>query len=187
MKQQIYVYLLGGLLITAFSITGCEPAEHDDAALTVEPEHDNAVAVLHPTEGSEVSGVVSFRREADGIRVTAEITGLPANSTHGFHIHEYGDCTAGDAISAGGHFNPHGMAHGGPDDDTRHVGDLGNIETDTEGVAVVDFLDDQLSFSGAENILGRGVIVHEGEDDLETSPTGEAGAREACGVIGVAE
>lgn len=143
-----------------------------------------AIAVLHPTKGSSVSGIVRFEVVEKGIRVVADVTGL-APGKHGFHIHEYGDCSSDDGSSAGGHFNPTGMPHGMPSGDKRHVGDLGNIVADSTGTAHLDYVDNQISFSGQNSIIGRGVIVHEKEDDLKTQPTGNAGARLACGVVGI--
>ena len=120
-----------------------------------------------------------------GVRVIALISGLEPNSKHGFHIHEYGDCSAVDATSAGGHFNPMNMSHGGPEDKMRHAGDLGNLVADENGNAAVDFLDPLLTLRGDESIIGLSVIVHKGEDDLKTQPTGNSGPRIACGVIGI--
>lgn len=145
-----------------------------------------AVAVLHATEGSEVSGTVTFTRDAAGIRVVADVEGL-SPGLHGFHIHEYGDCSAPDGTSAGGHFNPEGSPHGGPSDEERHVGDLGNLSADESGAAHYDRIDTHIEFSGTRSIVGRGMIVHAGEDDLTSQPTGNAGPRVACGVIGIAE
>ena len=144
-----------------------------------------AVAVLHPTEGSEVHGVVTFTGTDDGVKVTGEISGLTPG-LHGFHIHEFGDCSAADGKSAGGHFNPAGTEHGGPDSPEHHVGDLGNIEANEEGIATVDVTSKMIEFDGENSILGRGLIVHAGQDDLKSQPSGNAGGRVACGVIGVA-
>jgi Cu-Zn family superoxide dismutase len=146
-----------------------------------------AVAVLHPTEGSEVAGTVTFTKTDDGIRVQAEVMGLEPGTMHGFHIHEYGDCTAPDATSAGGHFNPEGVKHGGPMDEVRHVGDLGNLEVGEDGVGRTDYVDTHIAFYGKHSVIGRAVIVHAGKDDLTSQPTGAAGPRLACGVIGIAE
>lgn len=153
----------------------------------LQPDYDELVAVLHPTEGNEVNGVVRFTNTDDGVRVEGEIHGLDPNSNHGFHIHEFGDCTASDGSSAGGHFDPHGQPHAGPDDEERHAGDMGNITSDDNGTAEISYTDSVMAFSGEASILGRGVIVHAGEDDLESQPTGDAGDRLSCGVIGVAE
>jgi Cu-Zn family superoxide dismutase len=142
-----------------------------------------AVAVLQPTQGSVVKGSVSFFRAAGGMRVVARIEGL-APGLHGFHIHEFGDCSAPDGASAGAHFNPGGAPHAGPHDATRHAGDMGNVEADAKGIGVVDYVDSKASFEGESSILGRGVIVHANADDLKTQPTGNAGGRLACGVIG---
>ncbi len=151
-----------------------------------QPDYDELVAVLHPTEGNEVNGEVRFTQTNDGVTVEGEINGLDPNSTHGFHIHEFGDCSASDGTSAGGHYNPLDQPHGGPDDEERHVGDMGNINADDNGTAEISYTDPLMAFSGETSILGRGVIVHAGEDDLESQPTGDAGDRLSCGVIGVA-
>ena len=144
------------------------------------------IAVLHPTKGNAVSGIVKFEAAEGGVHVVADITGLTPGK-HGFHIHEFGDCSSDDGTSAGGHFNPNGMPHSMPASEQRHVGDLGNIEADKDGKAHLDYIDALISFSGKNSIVGRGVIVHEKEDDLKTQPTGAAGARVACGVVGIAK
>jgi Cu-Zn family superoxide dismutase len=137
---------------------------------------------LQPTTGNTVSGWVTFESMADHVHVKAEVKGL-APGRHGFHIHEKGDCSSGDGKSAGGHFNPAGAPHAGPDAATRHAGDLGNLEANEEGIARYDGMDFVIRLSGEQSILGKGVIVHAEEDDLTTQPTGAAGARLACGVI----
>ncbi len=149
-------------------------------------EINKAVAVLHPTRGNHVTGTVYFSRTPQGIQVTADVMGLNPGQ-HGFHIHEYGDCTAPDGTSAGGHFNPENQPHAGPDQAQRHVGDLGNIEADNSGNAHYERTDTHLKFDGRDSIIGRGVIVHAGVDDLVSQPSGNAGPRVACGVIGVAK
>ena len=145
-----------------------------------------AIAVLHPAQGADVHGTITFREVADGVRVEGEITGLTPG-THGFHVHEFGDCSAPDASSAGGHFNPTNQPHGAPDSRERHEGDMGNVEADSSGVAKVNYLDHVLSFVGANSLIGRAVIVHAKADDLKSQPAGDAGARVACGVIGWAK
>ncbi|REL29235.1 superoxide dismutase family protein [Rhodohalobacter sp. SW132] len=179
------------LTLITFSLilfAGC--AEQNNMNHQTEAENADfyeLVTVLHPTMGSQAEGVVRFYQTDEGIRVVAEISQLEPNSAHGFHIHEFGDCTAPDGTSAGGHFDPHDQPHAGPEDDERHVGDMGNLVADENGIADIDYVDPVLSFTGEDSILGRGVIVHAGEDDLESQPTGDAGARLACGVIGVAQ
>lgn len=145
-----------------------------------------AVAVLAPTKDSTVKGTLTFTRSVSGVAVTGEISGLKPG-THGFHIHEFGDCSAPDGASAGGHFNPTGQPHAAPSADARHVGDLGNIEAGADGVAKLAVNDTKLALEGESSILGRGVIVHTNADDLKTQPTGNAGGRLACGVVGVAK
>ncbi|EGN74274.1 Cu/Zn superoxide dismutase [Idiomarina sp. A28L] len=142
------------------------------------------IAVLRGTEGNEnIYGSVTFTQDADGVMVMAHVEGLPANSTHGFHVHEFGDCSAPDATSAGGHFNPYDRDHGAPDSDERHVGDLGNLDSDASGMAHLEQLDHKLSLTGEHRILGKAVVVHAQADDLSSQPVGNAGARIACGVI----
>lgn len=165
--------LCAGLLVIPLSARGQEP-------------EGRAIAVLHPTAGSAVSGTVTFTASGDDMKVVADITGLTPGK-HGFHIHEFGDCSSPEAKSAGGHFNPGGHHHGAPDSVDRHAGDLGNIEADAAGKAHLELHDKVIKLSGANSIIGHAVIVHEKADDLKTQPTGDAGGRVACGVIGVAK
>ena len=145
---------------------------------------NKAVCVLYPTQGNNVSGTITFTKTEQGVKVVADIQGL-AKGKHGFHIHECGDCTDADGTSAGGHFNPMGKSHGAPMDMMRHAGDMGNIEADDSGKAHLDYVDTTISLSGESSIIGHSIIVHKNEDDLKTQPTGNAGARVACGVIGI--
>ena len=149
-------------------------------------EQKEATAVVHlqPRSGSSVSGDVRFTQIGDVVRVTGEITGH-TKGPKGFHIHEKGDCSDDKGMSTGGHFNADKHKHGGPYDPTKHNGDLGNIVFDDKGVARINFTVGDISVSkdAANGIIGRAVIVHAAVDDLETDPTGNAGARVACGVI----
>ncbi|MDP4187695.1 MAG: superoxide dismutase family protein [Bacteroidota bacterium] len=145
-----------------------------------------AVCVLYPTENNQVSGIVTFTRVANGIKIVADVQGL-TKGRHGFHIHECGDCSSSDAISAGGHFNPEGQSHGSPNDKIRHAGDMGNLQADDTGKAHLEYIDHVISFSGRNSIIGRSVIIHMSEDDLKSQPTGNAGSRVACGVIGISK
>ncbi|MDQ6622244.1 MAG: superoxide dismutase family protein [Verrucomicrobiota bacterium] len=147
---------------------------------------EKAVAVLSPASDSKVMGTVTFTAAGDEVKVVADLTGLTPGK-HGFHIHEFGDCSDPKATSAGGHFNPTNHKHGAPADSDRHEGDLGNIEADASGKAHLEVTDKMLKLSGADSIVGHAVIVHEKADDLKTQPTGDAGGRVACGVIGVAK
>ncbi len=145
-----------------------------------------AVAVLHPTEGNKARGVVVFVQKNGYVEITGVVTGLTPGF-HGFHIHEFGDCSDPKALSTGGHYNPTNKPHGAPDSTERHVGDLGNIHADSSGKAIIRIQDKVISLNGPYSIIGRGVIVHSGADDLKTQPTGNAGSRVACGVIGIAK
>ncbi len=145
---------------------------------------NKAVCVVYPTQGNIVTGTITFTKVDGGVRVVADLQGL-TKGKHGIHIHECGDCSAADGTSAGGHFNPMGESHGAPMDAMRHEGDMGNIEADDSGKAHLDYIDKSISFDGMASIIGRSVIVHVNEDDLKTQPTGNAGARVACGVIGI--
>jgi superoxide dismutase, Cu-Zn family len=143
-----------------------------------------AVCVIYPTQGNTVSGTVTFTAEKGGVKVVADLSGLTPGK-HGIHIHECGDCSSADGMSAGGHFNPMAMSHGAPMDAMRHEGDMGNIQADANGSAHLEYLDANIALDGATSIIGRSVIVHKNEDDLKTQPTGNAGARIGCGVIGI--
>src|SRR5215475_5749418 len=145
------------------------------------------ISVLHPTAGNKVSGTVTFAPVAGGVQVHAEIAGLTPGK-HGFHIHEFGDCSAADGSSAGAHFNPTNEPHAGPDAAARHEGDMGNVEADASGNAKLDYVDHRISIGNdAKSAIGRSVIVHAKPDDLKTQPSGDSGARIACGVIGWAK
>lgn len=142
-----------------------------------------ARAELQPTRGNTALGVVMFRQQGDGVYMHARISGLKPNHEHGFHIHEKGDCSSGDGLSAGGHFNPDGKPHG-PPDAPHHAGDLPALKTDANGVVELRVQLPGLGIgSGAADIAGRGLIVHADPDDYKTQPTGNSGARIACGVI----
>ena len=176
------------LSLAVAGLCGCASTDRGtDHADTSKPSGSKArrqaVAVLAPAPNQNISGQVTFLEETQGIRVTANITGLTPGK-HGFHIHEKGECT-GDFTSAGGHFNPEQMPHGAPTATQKHIGDMGNIEADANGVARYNRVFQAMTFSGANSILGKAVIVHAKADDLQTQPTGDAGGRVACGVIQV--
>lgn len=175
-------------LLAVFGLMGCAQ-EDEGQEMSAEKEMamtEQAVAEMNPTQGNEVTGTVTFTTTDEGVRVVAHFENVSPGK-HGFHIHEFGDCSAPDATSAGGHFNPTDMPHAGRDAAQRHVGDLGNIPADDSGVAHADFVDTVLSLKGPNSIVGKAVILHSGEDDLTTQPTGDAGARLACGIIEMVE
>lgn len=190
--QRRLLPLVGGVILTIFiSPFACDRQEEPEGgAPPGETVAGNgigkAVAVLYPASDDSVRGMVTFTQTGDSIRVVADLTGL-SPGRHGIHIHEYGDCSAPDASSAGGHFNPDGSPHGSPTDAEHHAGDFGNIEAGPDGRAHLDVTLGFLEFEGPSSILGHAVVVHAGEDDLTSQPAGNSGARVACGVIGVSQ
>ena len=142
----------------------------------------SAKSVLHATKGNNVSGTVTFTAVEGGVHIVADLEGLTPGD-HGFHIHEFGDCSAADGSSAGGHYNPTKKKHGGPDSPERHVGDFGNITADAEGKAHYDRVDHVIELNGVYSIVGHSVVIHAKADDLVSQPTGDSGARVACGEI----
>lgn len=169
-----YPLLLSSLAVAA-ALAGCAGVLNDPAA----------TAELKPTTGSTVTGKVHFLQHKHGmVKVTGQISGLKPNSEHGFHIHEKGDCSSPDGTSAGGHFNPGNTAHGKHGQAPQHAGDLPSLHANASGMAVVNYETNQISLgSGTNNIANRALIVHADPDDYTTQPTGNAGARLACGVI----
>ena len=180
-------YFSIGFLVIAFILSGCGQQQQSGNQQAQQPETNftKAVAVIHPTEGNNVGGSVTFENTTDGVQVNATLNGLD-KGRHGFHIHQYGDCTAGDGTSAGGHYNPTGNDHGAPTQDDRHMGDMGNVTADGEGNATLQYTDPMIELNGPNSIIGRGIILHAGEDDMTSQPSGAAGPRIGCGVIGMA-
>jgi len=165
------------LLIAASLATGCA---------SMMSSSRTAAASLAPTAGNRASGTVTFTPMGDRVRVIAKVTGL-TQGMHGFHIHEKGDCSAADAMSAGGHFNPTNKPHGNPAAGDHHGGDMPMLEADAGGNAALDVTLDTITLdTGGNGIVGRAVIVHNDPDDYKTQPTGNSGARVACGVIAAA-
>lgn len=142
-----------------------------------------ATATLAPTAGNTTAGTVTFVQKGDKVMINAKVSGL-APGGHGFHIHEKGDCSASDGTSAGGHFNPSGKPHGDPHATDHHAGDLPMLQADASGNATLSAeLGVMTVGSGVTDIVGKSVIVHKDPDDFKTQPTGNSGARVACGVI----
>jgi superoxide dismutase, Cu-Zn family len=174
MNTKIQLKAVGVCAIIAVALCGCE-------TFSGGPK-EQAVAEINPTQGNKAHGTVTFTKVKDGIQIEADITELTPGS-HGFHLHEKGDCSAPDCMSAGGHFNPAGMPHGGPHSLRRHAGDFGNLVANEDGNAHLKFVDPLLTFNGPSSILGRAVVIHAQPDDMATQPTGNSGPRVACGVI----
>lgn len=187
MRNVIIYFLkgLGALSIGTLSLTACTGASKKMDHSLGSPAY-YATAIVKPTKGNKVSGEIHFSENFGKVKVVGEISGLQKNLEHGFHIHEFGDCSASDGSSAGGHYNPESHIHGGPGSEQMHAGDLGNIKADSKGKAKIDIILEGISINTGKNpIIGRGIIVHENKDDLVSQPTGGAGKRIACGVIGV--
>ncbi len=158
----------------AFGLVACQ---------SVPSDAPRATASLQPTKGNQTSGTVTFVQLGDKVRVQASVTGLKPNQEHGFHVHEAGDCSSGDGMSAKGHFNPYGKPHGHGSTE-RHAGDMPNLRADANGRAETSFDLDVIAVTpGAASVVGRGLIVHAQPDDYRSQPVGNAGARMACAVI----
>jgi Cu-Zn family superoxide dismutase len=141
-----------------------------------------ATATLQPSEGQTAKGTVHFQDTADGTEVIVDLTGVPPG-THGFHVHEKGDC-GNNGQNAGGHFNPTGMVHGAPDAVSHHAGDFGNVTTEPNGEVHTRFTTRSVTVKeGTSSAIGHAVVLHASPDDLVSQPTGNAGARIACGVV----
>jgi Cu-Zn family superoxide dismutase len=174
-----------GLAAIAPALLLAEPFRSGPAGPGLVPP-TKAIAVMMPLGDSKVSGTVTFAQKEGLIEITGEITGLTPGE-HAFHVHEFGDCSSKDGMSAGGHFNPDHKHHGGPDSEDRHVGDLGNIKADDSGKVDLHIEDKLIQLHGPHSIVGRGLIIHAKADDLKSDPAGNAGGRIACGVIGIAK
>ncbi|MGH8027849.1 MAG: superoxide dismutase family protein [Pseudoxanthomonas sp.] len=177
---------------TAVFLTACgtapppKPAKAEVPTLSTAKQ---AVVNLASASGSLVSGKVTLVPMSGGVHLTGTVGGLPPNSTHGFHIHEKGDCSAADASSAGPHFNPFATAHGKAESGAHHAGDMDNVVANNEGVVKLDIHIAGVTLGGGavNDIAGRALVVHAAPDDYTSQPAGNAGARVACGVIKVTQ
>ena len=167
-------FALGGSALVLALLVGCAtPAGGPQAK-----------AELKPTTGSTATGSVRFVQAGPVVKVSGEIRGLKPNAEHGFHVHEKGDCSSGDGMSTGGHFNPDAKPHGQHGPGPHHVGDLPSLKANASGVAAFSFESNSIRVgAGSNDVVGRGLIVHRDPDDYKTQPTGNAGPRLACAVI----
>lgn len=183
------------LAFAALGAVACAPAEEpieqepvveETTAVpeeTAEPVPMEAVATLQDAEGNQV-GTATFTQDGDQVTAVFEVTYPGATGMHGIHVHETGECVPPDFTSAGGHFNPEGVEHALPEDPVRHAGDFGNIELGEDGTGRHEVTTDLITLeAGPDSVVGKAVILHTGQDDGTTQPTGDAGARLACGVI----
>ncbi len=143
-----------------------------------------AVAIIGAASGSDLTGIAMFMQEGDAITVFIEIEGV-SPGLHAVHIHETGDCSAPDGSSADGHWNPTDAPHGKWGVGEFHLGDLGNIEVDEDGIGTFELTTNlwEIGTGSDLDIVGKGIIVHAGADDFTSQPSGNAGARIGCGVI----
>jgi Cu-Zn family superoxide dismutase len=154
------------------------------ACATAPVEPLRATAQLQPTKGNKTFGEATFEERDGKVHVVVYVQGLKPGQEHGLHIHEVGDCSSGDGMSTKGHFNPFGKPHAHHGTPERHAGDLPALKAGSDGRAKVDVMLDVIAIAaGPASVVGRGLIVHADADDFKTQPTGNAGARIACGVI----
>ena len=172
---------MAAVILASAALTGC--AGMSTAPAKAKPRALLATALLEPTKGNQANGSARFIEEGDDVLVQVAVHNLPPNSVHGFHLHEKGDCSSGDGMSAGGHFNPDAAPHGAPSA-PHHAGDMPALKADANGIAQTSFVLHGLTVSaGAHSVVGKGLIVHKDPDDYTTQPTGNSGARIACGVV----
>src|SRR5690606_22252982 len=139
-----------------------------------------ANAHMEDARGSQVSGEATFIQETENsVRFRLSVNNLPPGGEHAVHLHEKGDCSAEDASSAGGHWNPTMKPHGKRGEGAYHKGDVGNMTVGEDGKGTMDLVVDGWSIGGADstNVLGKAVIVHEKADDFTSQPSGNAGGR----------
>jgi Cu-Zn family superoxide dismutase len=160
------------------------PAETPPAPAETPPA-PGATAQLAPTQGNTANGTLTLTADGETVRVSGTLQGLKPNGEFGFHIHEKGDCSAPDASSAGGHFNPTNAQHGDPQGTTHHGGDMLNAKSDAQGTAQVDAVASGVSLTTGQpdDVHGKAIVLHEKRDDYQTQPSGDSGKRIACGVI----
>jgi superoxide dismutase, Cu-Zn family len=184
--------LLAGVMASSLAINGGLALAQDSATPSASPETGAHTVTLSTPDG-KIAGTVRISEGAEGVsfRFESTIDSTLEPGLHGIHIHEVGSCDASGEKpydSAGGHFNPEEHKHGGPDDKESHAGDLGNIEVAEDGTYSYEITIDKVTLDpSADNTLddadGSAIVIHAGEDDLKTDPSGDSGSREACGVV----
>lgn len=164
-------------------LLGCSSAASSRKAIAPPPTGPTAVATIEARSGSALKGTATFTQNGDVVHVVVEVSNAP-EGVHAVHLHEKGDCSAPDAASAGGHFNPTGMAHGSPDAPAHHAGDFGNMTVGEEGHGRLELDSTMLTvLPGDRSVVGRAIVVHAKADDMTTQPSGNAGGRIGCGVV----
>lgn len=195
MKQSKHLIVLS--VFALFLTLACSPADEpeetdpldtgyeeiEEPTETIDLGTAEASATLTTADGTEVGTVTFTENENGGVTVSADLHDVETDGMHGFHVHEGRECSAPTFESAGGHFNPQNTEHACPPTTPRHAGDFGNVEI-SDGSGTVDEESDLITVAaGANSVVGRAVILHNGEDDCTSQPSGDAGDRYACGVI----
>lgn len=173
MKKLAEQSFIVSFAVLSAALAGCQSFEADPTA----------TAIIQPKSGSIIQGSVNFKQSGKQVIVSGTFSGLKPNSEQGIHIHEKGDCSALDAISAGGHYNPTGMQHGSSVNQMHHAGDMPNIISDANGNASYKATLSDFTLEGEQSIIGRAVVVHRDPDDYKTQPAGNSGPRIGCGII----
>ena len=175
------------LISISILLVGCERVQQQAGLLPTVPAKQ-ATAMIGSLGDSGVTGMAVFTQNGDQITFMAEIQGAMPG-LHAIHIHAYGDCSAPDGTSAGGHWNPTNVAHGKWGEGEFHLGDIGNITVGEDGMGRITLTTDlwEIGTGSDIDVVGRSIIVHVGADDFVSQPSGAAGARIGCGVIVLAE
>ncbi|RKU06874.1 hypothetical protein C6503_25285 [Candidatus Poribacteria bacterium] len=191
MKKKLSIFGIKATLLLLIGIslvlTSCERIQQQAGVLST-PSAKQAIATIGPTSESSVTGMAIFTQNGDQITLTIEIQNA-SPGIHGVHIHENGDCSSPDGKSAGGHWNPTGVAHGKWGEGEFHLGDIGNITVGEDGTGSIELTTDlwEIGTGSDVDVVGKGIIVHADADDFTSQPSGNAGARIGCGVIVLAE
>ena len=166
--------LLSLTLLLPLAISSCSHLHKDSKELKVLAKSN-----------SDVTGTINVSENKDGVKIHLDLSGLKPKHQHGFHVHEKGDCSSPDAKSAGGHFSPDSSHHGAPTDRKHHLGDLGNVWSDSQGRIKTTIQDDHLTLStkSTNSIMNRALVLHAEKDDFKSQPSGNSGKRIACAVI----
>jgi len=173
-----------GAIAALFAAADCATASNNPTKTAGKGAGKQAVAMIESRSDSKVTGKATFHEAGGKVTLTIDIAGAEPG-THAVHLHDKGDCSAPDATSAGGHWNPSSEAHGKWGTAPFHHGDLGNIEVGADGKGSLTLSSDLWSIGGTPDtdVIGRAVIVHAKADDFTTQPTGNAGGRVGCGVV----
>jgi Cu-Zn family superoxide dismutase len=192
--KSLIVLSVFALALTLACAPAEEPAEEEGMGemeeveepveTTIETEASVATATLATADGTEV-GTVTFTETAAGVQVSADFHDVAGDGNHGLHVHQNGECSPPDFTTAGDHFNPETVDHACPPTTPRHAGDFGNVLI-AGGTGMLDLTTDGITVApGDTSVVGKAVILHGGEDDCTSQPSGNAGARFACGVVEV--